>query len=186
MILMINEELRAQTGQPRSEFIVLEQSDEARYEFAALKTAFNHAVDLPYGAREKSLGGNLSWGSGSLQGKVVGIGDEEQRASNALQMGLNFAKALIRYNEEDREEHPDAMGFISLKPGKKEGSFESLGGGLDKSGCYVDGKLVMFKSADAFCKCRDHVIRHLKLHIASKALASSIRLLNTDISSEDY
>lgn len=75
-------------------FVTLQQEDESRLELESAEWAFEHAVDLPPDCKG-NLGGNLSWGNGSLQGTCKGIGNEPDR-HYSLPNGLKSVEEMIR------------------------------------------------------------------------------------------
>ena len=81
------------------EFVIMSQTEEAQFEFAAAEEALNHAIDLPIDIqRGNASHGNMAWGNGSLQGypngREVGHGKAAPRAIT-LNAGLKTIKGAL-------------------------------------------------------------------------------------------
>lgn len=71
---------------------IISPSDEAGFELSAVSNAFEHATDLPDGAGDKTLFGNLAWGNGSCQGTIK---QGKSLYSESIAMGLKGVKKLF-------------------------------------------------------------------------------------------
>lgn len=73
---------------------IISPKDEAGFELSAVSNAFQHATDLPDGAVDKTLAGNLAWGNGSCQGTIK-AGAGKAPWSESIGMGLKAVKKMF-------------------------------------------------------------------------------------------
>ena len=97
------------------QFIIMSQTDEASYEFAAAEEAFLHAIDLPLEIQRGNASyGNLAWGNGSLQGfpqgKIGNWGSRGMQTNRALTLS-----AGLKNIQDAIEEHFCGDNFKSRK-----------------------------------------------------------------------
>jgi len=71
---------------------IISPADEAGFELSAVSNAFQHATDLPDGAGDKTLFGNLAWGNGSCQGTIK---QGKKMYSESIGIGLKAVKKLF-------------------------------------------------------------------------------------------
>ena len=71
---------------------IIEPAVEAGFELSAVSNAFQHATDLPDGAGDKTLLGNLAWGNGSCQGTIK---SGSKSNSVSIGMGLKAVKKMF-------------------------------------------------------------------------------------------
>jgi hypothetical protein len=71
---------------------IISPKDEAGFELSAVSNAFQHATDLPDGAVDKALVGNLAWGNGSCQGTIK---QGKSLWPESIGMGLKGVKKMF-------------------------------------------------------------------------------------------
>jgi hypothetical protein len=101
ILKIIREKLKEKLGDGGERVVnykLLQQEDEAKYEFHAAKAAIHHAFDIPLEAQRCSSFGALAWGNGSCQGYTTGLTTNEGKESEPLkfEIGLKEVTEIVK------------------------------------------------------------------------------------------
>lgn len=192
ILKIISQKLKGKLGGDDTvvEFSLLQQKDEAKFEFNAAKAAIDYAIDIPLQAQRASSFAALAWGNGSCQGYNCGdieAADASKSSSTrqhqmlSLEVGLGeVTKQIKRHVDTDYEDRDDITGNEHLiQEWWNDNASDTIvykkktTGLKDKTGKNADktSTRIRFRNEDAIDRLRLDVGKELKVLIQQKSTA---------------